>query len=490
MTNAAQLPIANEEASPLSVLIVDDDEGMRRSVRRLLLLDDYKVETVGSAAELRRNSHLKEFFAIILDRKLPDADGGELLEELKLLAPQAAILIITGYADVDSTIKAIRTGVHDYLIKPVEPETLRKRLSTLAEFYCVRRELERSEHRMQFLVEHLPAGAVYLDGDRLYGNKTLERITGYSASEIGNLEDWFSILCRGNVEQCTQVYRKNRDDDFKLVFRFLITRKDGARRTLEIAGYRYAQHEIWLVTDVTELEDAQKKLVQSERLAAIGQMVTGLAHESRNALQRARGCLDLLELDLQGMSEQLDLTQRVRRSLKDLQRNYDEVRSYAAPIVLDLADSSLADLLREAFEDLKFEFNDQSHQLHIFQETRCAGIRADPHRVKQMFRNILENSIAASNGTCHIDVRISDVEHAKKRYQRVEIRDDGPGFGSEAMTRLFEPFFTTKQSGTGLGMAICKRIADAHAGVIEAKNNVGGGALVLIDLPYNFASSA
>ncbi len=467
----------------LSVLIVDDDEAMRHSLRRLLKIDGYHIEMVGNAAELRALPNLDGYFAILLDRRLPDADGSQLLGELKERAPHASILIVTGYADMDSTIAALRTGVHDYLIKPVEPETLRNRLNSLAEFYRVRCELERSERRMLFLVEHLPAGAIYLDGQRLFGNKTLERITGYLIGEIATIDQWFALLCQGQAAHCAQVYRENRQANFVSPFRFPIVRKDGVHRCLEIVGYRYDHHEIWLVTDITQLQDAQQRMVQAERLAAIGQMVTGLAHESRNALQRARGCLDLLELDLQGQPDQLDLTQRIRRSLNDLQRNYEEVRNYAAPISLKRTPCLLAELLQLPFDDLLCEFNDRKHQLRIDDRSGGRAIRVDAHRIRQLFRNLYENSMAASEHDCRIDVTIFPQVIEGREYQTVEVRDYGGGIASSILSRLFEPFLTTKASGTGLGMAICKRIAEAHAGRISAENAEGGGAVVCVDLP-------
>ncbi len=475
------------DPAPLSVLIVDDDEATRRSLRRVLRLDGYYVEMVGSAAELRTLDSLDNFFAVLLDRKLPDADGSDLLEELKTRAPHAAILIVTGYADIDSTILAIRTGVHDYLIKPVEPETLRNRLNSLAEIYSVRQALQRSERRMLFLVENLPAGAIYLDGQRLFGNKTLERMTGYAANEIATIEQWFAILCQGQAGQCAEIYHQNRAANFSSAFRFPIVRKDGRHRCLEIAGYRYDPHEIWLVTDITELQETQQRLVQSERLAAIGQVVAGLAHESRNALQRARACLDLLELDLPGQTDQtdqLDLIQRIRRSLNDLHHNYEEVRSYAAPITLSYGDHQLADLLRLPFDDLQCEFKEHTHQLRIDDRTDGAKLRVDAHRIRQLFRNIFENAIAASQGDCRIDVALSTVEIDGRLWHRAKVRDYGSGMGPVSLSRLFEPFFTTKTSGTGLGMAICKRIVDAHDGRIFVDNAHDGGAIVHIELPH------
>ncbi len=323
--------IDSQSELPLRVLVVDDDDAMRTSLRRVLTLDGYEVAMATSGAELLAVEGLDEYFAILLDRRLPDMDASELIEQLRTAAPHSAILIVTGHADMDSTIAAIRQGVDDYLIKPLEPETLRTRLGSLAELYRVRRELRESESRMRVLVEHLPAGAVYVEHGRLFSNRAVEAYTGYRSDEIGTVDDWFAVLCGERQAECRRHYEELREEGFSHTCLLPIRRKDGITRTLEIAGYRYDHHEVWLVIDATELQDAQRQVVQSERLAAIGQMVTGLAHESRNALQRARGCLDLLELDLVGKREQLDLTGRIRRSLSDLQRNYEEVRNYAAP---------------------------------------------------------------------------------------------------------------------------------------------------------------
>lgn len=481
--------------TPLSVLIVDDDEAMCRSLRRVLRLDGYAVETAGSVAEMLARPDLSSFFAVLLDRRLPDGDASETIQQIREIATTAAILIITGHADMDSTLAAIRQGVDDYLIKPVEPDTLRARLTSLAELFRIRESLRESEARMRFLVEHLPAGAVYVDREKLFMNRATVEMTGFAAEEIGTVNDWFTVLCHERADLCRKKYKKVKQDGFQHPCRLPITRHDGVAREIEIAGYRYDHHEIWLVTDITKLRDTQLKLVQAERLAAIGQMVTGLAHESRNALQRARGCLDLLELDLEGNVEQLDLIQRTRRSLGDLQRNYEEVRNYAAPIVLKKVDSDVGSLIKQAFNDLKDEYGGCAHQLHMEIEPESNQNRLDTHRMNQVFRNIIENALAASPEGSTIRVRISLQEIAGKvggkstntaLNQCIEVIDEGCGLSPETFTRIFEPFYTTKQSGTGLGMAICKRIVDAHEGTIGA-TNVDGGTSVCVNLPVKRA---
>lgn len=478
------IPLREPAELGLSVLIVDDDDAMRRSVRRVLMLDGYRVDFAASGQEMLSTPQLQDYFAILLDRKLPDGDASDVIAEVREKAPHTAILIVTGHADMDSTLAAIRHGVDDYLIKPVEPETLRARLGSLSELYKVRQELRASESRMRFLVENLPAGAIYVDHDALFINPTVERLTGYHAEEIGTVNDWFRVLCADRHEECLQKYRQMKQDDFKEACLLPIVRRDGVRRELNIAAHRYDHHEVWLVTDVTELQDAERRLVQSERLAAIGQMVTGLAHESRNALQRARGCLDLLELDLENQPDQLNLTSRIRRALGDLQRNYEEVRQYAAPITLDRCEINLADCVRDAFDDLRAEFNSRDVQLQIEESERCIA-KVDAHRIGQVFRNVLENAIAAAEGPVEIDVAISKEKGVAAPNISCVIHDHGPGMDTETLTRMFEPFYTTKQSGTGLGMAICKRIVDAHGGRIRAESGPDAGTQITVTLPID-----
>ncbi len=498
-----------DENAELCVLVVDDDAAICSSMRRVLKLDGYTVATASCASEMLSRSDLASFFAILLDRRLPDGDASGAVERLRQSAPDAAVLIVTGHADLDSTLAAIRQGVDDYLIKPVEPGALRARLKSLAELYRVKSSLKQSDARMRFLVENLPAGAIYVDDGKLVMNRAVEEMTGFDGQEISTVARWFEVLCGDKAEECLSKYELVKAEGFSQSCLLPIKRRDGIRRMLEIAGYRYDNREVWLVTDATELKDAQQRLVQAERLAAIGQMVTGLAHESRNALQRARGCLDLLELDLESQPSQLDLVSRIRRSLGDLQRNYEEVRNYAAPIALEFEPVLICDLVRDVFDDLKYQYSDEGHFLDVQCGSNCDElILIDKHRMRQVLQNVLENAIVASPAGTPIAVHTRLEEYQGSEFQVLEISDQGPGLTTETKARIFEPFYTTKQSGTGLGMAICQRIIEAHSGTIEAqckncqgvnltdgdtaKKPVGctSGTTIRIRVPYRRASKS
>lgn len=238
-----------------------------------------------------------------------------------------------------------------------------------------------------------------------------------------------------------------------------------------------------IIRDLSDLERVQKQLLQSERLAAIGQMVTGLAHESRNALQRAQACLDILTLDLEEQPEQLDLARRARTALQDLYRLYEEVRGYASPIHLEFRDCDLSTIWRKEWENLSGIRCDReiSLQEQLLQgPPRC---EVDIHRMEQVFRNILENSLHACGDSGCVSVSTDSTELDGRAAVLVRFSDDGPGLRGDAVQRLFEPFFTTRQKGTGLGMAIVQRIVQLHGGTIAAGNGPSGGAEISLVLP-------
>ena len=238
-----------------------------------------------------------------------------------------------------------------------------------------------------------------------------------------------------------------------------------------------------IIRDLSELERVQKQLLQAERLAAIGQMVTGLAHESRNALQRAQACLDMLSLDLQNSPEQLDLARRATTALQDLHRLYEEVRSYAAPIHLEYRTCELSTIWKKEWENLATVRRDRKIQLIEAEGNQTISCEVDIHRMEQVFRNILENAIHACGETGVITIRSSITEWQGEPAGRIAVQDDGAGMTPEIAQQVFEPFFTTKQKGTGLGMAIVNRIMTAHAGFVSAGILTPRGAEIVLIVP-------
>ena len=233
--------------------------------------------------------------------------------------------------------------------------------------------------------------------------------------------------------------------------------------------------------DVTDLQEAQQRVLQAERLAAIGKAMTGLAHESRNALQRSQAGLEMLTRRLADRADLLELTGRIQKAQDDLHQLYEEVREYAAPIRLQRQPVHLANLLQEVWDDLAAKTQGRQARLHQNNRTGDLTASVDRFGMRQVFRNILENSLAACADPVEIDADFVPCQWEGRPALRITLRDNGPGLSPAVRERIFEEFFTTKTHGTGLGMAICRRIVDTHGGRIEVGTDPG--AVICITLP-------
>jgi len=225
--------------------------------------------------------------------------------------------------------------------------------------------------------------------------------------------------------------------------------------------------------------EARERVLQSARLAAIGEAMTGLAHESRNALQRSQAGLAMLGRRVKDQRESLVLIDEIQRAQHDLHRLYEEVRTYAAPMNFSLASCDARRVVSEVWNEVA---RGAARPARFHEEGNGAATQclADDFAIRQAFRNIFENALAAAD-PAEIRVAYSDALLGGEPALRISIRDNGPGLSREERLRIFEPFFTTKARGTGLGMAITRRVIESHGGAVEV--GLGPGTEVIVTLP-------
>src|SRR5262249_36257142 len=219
------------------------------------------------------------------------------------------------------------------------------------------------------------------------------------------------------------------------------------------------------------------RALQSERLAAIGEVVAGLAHESRNAMQRSQACLEMLALADRGRPESLDLIARIQNAQDHLHRLYEDVRQYAAPIVLERRPCDLRAIWRQSWADLEVASQSKAATLHERAETEDMRCAADPFRMGQVFHNLLDNALAAGQPPVDVEIVGAEAVLDGRPALRVTVSDNGVGLDAEQKRRVFDPFYTTKAKGTGLGMAIARRIIEAHGSLIEVGEAGPAGAV-------------
>ncbi|HMF19388.1 MAG TPA: PAS domain S-box protein [Gemmataceae bacterium] len=355
-------------------------------------------------------------------------------------------------------------------------------------------ERKRVEKMFRGLLESAPDAMVIVNqrGEIVLVNSQTESMFGYVRQEIlGQAvetlmpESFRSDHCRYRAQYFARPGVRPMGAGRKLFG----LHKDGRRFPVEVSLSPLQTDEGILVSgairDISEREETEAKLRQSERLAAIGEMVAGLAHESRNALQLSQACLELLECKLDDQPELQGLVRDVQKSQDHLHRLYEEVRGYAAPMILKRETCQLNDVLQDTWEQLTLLRQDRVAHLQQRMEGLDLVCKVDRLALGQVFRNILENSLNACQDPVQIKANWSEVHRNGHHEVRVSLSDNGPGMSPETQQRLFEPFFTTRTQGTGLGMAIAKRIVEAHDGQIAVAGEIGAGTEILITLPRN-----
>lgn len=334
-----------------------------------------------------------------------------------------------------------------------------------------------------------------LEGRIIRFNPYMEQLSGYRLEEVQG-RDWFeTFLPPEDRHAIRSLFLEVVGGRALQAHVNPIVTRSGEQRIITWSGCRLHGDEngksgvLAIGHDITALKEAERRLIQAERLAAIGQMVTGLAHESRNALQRARACLDMLELDASDRSGDLNLIRRAQQALEELQRLYDEVRNYAAPLKPDLAPCDLMQLCRETWDFICETSSVPNVRLRLPEAPPPTTCHCDRSRIQQVLRNILENAIHVSPDGGEIAIQAESINGPGEPPRiRLRIRDQGPGMNSEQRARIFEPFYTTKTKGTGLGMAIARRIVEAHGGEIAVGDPPGGdggstGTEIVLTLP-------
>src|SRR5581483_3786037 len=436
------------EAAVSHILIIEDDPDTQANLRDILELDGYKVTTATTIAQAVSRRDWGRYSTIILDRRLPDGRAEEFLPRLKVLAPDAGVIIVTGYADVEGAIAALRQGAADYLLKPINPEILRARLAQFVHTHRLRLAKERSDAAFRTLVESAPSLIVIFRPDHsiLYFNPFAEELSGYKADEVvGN--DFLELFIpehqrQGFADLLERVLcgAPSRGQECQLLC------KEGIASWIVWNAQLLPEYEgspalLAVGQDITKLKLAQEQTLQSERLAAIGQMMTGLAHESGNALARSQACLEMLAMEVEDRPDALDLVARIQKAQDHLQQLYEEVRAYAAPLKLDREQWEVSAIWRQAWNNLAMAR--QGRTAHLTEHTDGVDLRCsvDPFRLEQVFRNILENALAACKDPVEIEICCGPAELLDRPALSIAVRDNGPGLNAEQKLRIFDPFF-------------------------------------------------
>lgn len=482
------------------VLIVDDEKGLRVGAQRLLTNEGYEVTTAENGTEGIKFGTETEFDLAIIDLKMPDVDGLEVLQRIKEKFPFTVCFIATAYASYETAVEATRLGAHSYIPKPFTPEELlsnlkdgyQKRLINLeAEKWRKEREERLLEvafekTRMNTIVNSITDGVLVVNKDGLavlYNPAALRflELTGIAVEEyiLDKLRPEILELFNKIVND-TSTEHKSYTIQIELKpnreFFIEVTASAVRHPGENIAGV------VFVFKDITELKKIE--FVKS-------QFVSMVSHELKAPIAAVYGFLKLFNDD------SIKLTPEQRKEyenramvrldglLKMVNDLLDISRMELKTVNREIKRVCLHEVISSVLELFQIDINKKGLQINFDKDNSAHCIKADNEEITRLFTNLISNAIKYNREQGIINIKLYQADN----YLVTEIKDSGIGLKPEEKKKLFTEFFRAKNektkniSGTGLGLSIVKRIVESYSGKIEVESEYGEGTTFKVYLP-------
>jgi PAS domain S-box-containing protein len=453
------------------------------------------------------------FDVAIVDVKLPDASGVDLIPQLHQASPFGEVVLITGFASMDAAIGALRSGAFAFVPKSFRPEELISTIEQALEKVRIARERDELERRYRALAELTDVLVVGLDGDDRVAlfNRKASRFAGIEPSgAIGRsfIESWIPEDDRRRMTEAIALARSGRTPEVETGFADLAHGPGVARVSSRGLRATTARRIRWhfsmargpgdepmliygIGIDVSERRALEKRAADAEALSAMGALALNLAHEIRNPLNAA-----VLQLHLLGRHvDRLAIEEEARVALQHKAKIVgDEIGRLSRLLTefLELARPRAAVREVVAFGKLVGDVLDleqgaaSQRAVTMVRDVADCSLAGDPEKLKQVVLNLVMNALESMPGGGTLTVKVA----CEEGQVLLTVADTGTGIDADALTHVFDPFFTTKEAGTGLGLSIVRKIVDQHTGEVRIETERGVGTRVTVVLPDGKAASA
>ena len=515
------------------VFIVDDEPGIAALCTRLLNRAGFK-----SASETdprKAIEYLKDhpIDLLLVDIRMPEVDGFEVIQHTQQLQPDAAILVMTGHGTVETAIHALRQGVDGLILKPFRKgdeliaavnlaldDSQRKkdaaRTQALRPLFNVTESLLSETRRQPLLkliieavashiqcsqaaiVQEMDAGkfsliasnGIILDQNLFdlistAGPDSNPRLITASkpgdtafAPALSKLEVGFVMLAPTyrpklrlflyagrSVDQ--PVFSDSDMELLQILSRQAITALENSRLYSEQLEY------------VRKIEESQRALLQSEKMATAGRLSASIAHEVNNPLHAVQNCLHLAGREDLPEEKRQEYFELARTELERLVTTVRRMLDFYRPNASDKEKVNLKEMLDYIINLMSKQLGDSGFKIITEIQTENPSVMAVSGQLQQVFINLMLNSADAIPEGGELKITFSRFG----RGYEIIFHDNGPGIPLEKQENIFEPFFSTKDGGTGLGLTVSYNIITTHGGVLELLNDRGPGACFRIYLP-------
>ena len=409
--------------------------------------------------------------------------GRRLRDELDKLQIKNIYLVVE--LDVDQFDSAVRQQLAQIIVLSVVLLLVGAggllSLMTLQNWRGSQRRLGRLSALHDVLLHSLPVGVVTVDRGLMLRlvNPVAEEILGQKAVDLvgkqsqGNLPD---SLQKAVDDILTGAYRVVRE--------VTTSSHDGRLRDLALFAHQIQDEKgrmtgvVLLLQDVSEIKLLERELQRHERLAALGKMAAGVAHELRNPLSSIKGLALLVQSKVSDESGS-EAAQVLVGEVERLNRSIGELLEYARPEKLVQERCRITEVITEAMQLVKLDA--ASMQVEIEFDATCDTdwVCIDKDKIKQVFLNLFLNAFQAMEHGGKLRIAVTQLS----TMLQISVQDSGQGILPEDLPRIFDPYFTTKSTGSGLGLALSAKIVEEHGGKIVAESEYQAGTLMKVFLP-------
>lgn len=350
-------------------------------------------------------------------------------------------------------------------------------------FRTAKRSLQDTSAFADEVVTSLPVGLIATDknGKIAFYNSAVERITGLDLSKARG-EDPDNILPNHFCELKEALDRGETISEKEMVCEFaedkIVPVSVSASKIINEEGQFVGQ--VLILRDLGEVRRLQDEIRRKEKLAAIGGLAAGVAHEIRNPLSSIKGIASYFKSKFDDDSDDKEAAGVMIQEVDRLNRVISELLEFAVPTELKLKQTDVNELLEHSVRLIQKEAstNDIAIKLNLSQQQLVAKIDSD--RFSQCLLNLYLNALQAMDTGGRLTIKNSITEGS---LIKIDIKDTGSGIKTEDLNKIFDPYFTTKTKGTGLGLAIVHKIIEAHKGQVKVRSVSGQGTVFTIVIP-------
>ena len=239
--------------------------------------------------------------------------------------------------------------------------------------------------------------------------------------------------------------------------------------------------DVILFRDLTEVQNLQKEVERTQRLASLGRLAAGIAHEIRNPLSSIKGFATYFRERYKDIPEDQKTAEIMLQEVERLNRVIGQLLEFARPVKINKKSTSIHTLVQHSLKMIQRQAQEQNINISTNLSPEIKDVSIDPDRINQVLLNLYLNSIEAMEHGGTLSVELS-WDHDSQR-AKIAVSDTGVGINKEDLVHVFDPYFTTKQSGTGLGLAIVHRVIESHNGEVRVESEPGKGTTVTIFFP-------